>query len=133
MTPEREPGKEVAGVGAGLAVCLCKACLLSRNGWPWRRGENRLHRVNKALDAKHQKHAWSSLWCSGLRIRHCHYCGSGRCDGVGSVPGSGNSTCPGHSQKDFLGKICSPQRQVRSVSLSKEGSLGSKNEAHFGC
>ena len=83
MTPEREPGKEVAGVGAGLAVCLCKACLLSRNGWPWRRGENRLPRVNKALDAKHQKHAWSSLvvqWVkdpalSLLWLRSLRWCG----------------------------------------------------------
>ena len=40
------------------------------------------------------------LWCSGLRIGHCHCSGSGLCCGSGLIPGPGTSTCPGrHRQK----------------------------------
>ena len=39
------------------------------------------------------------LWHSGLRIWHCHWCGSGRCWGIGLIPGLGTSTICGHGQK----------------------------------
>ena len=36
---------------------------------------------------------------SGLRILHCHCCGSSHCCGVGSIPGPGTSACLRCSQK----------------------------------
>ena len=33
------------------------------------------------------------LWCSGLRIQHCHCSGSGHCCDLGLIPGLGTSTC----------------------------------------
>ena len=39
-----------------------------------------------------KKKNWSFLeFPGGLRIRHCHFCGSGKCYGVGSIPGPGTS------------------------------------------
>ena len=35
----------------------------------------------------------------GLRIWHCHCCGSGYCRGAGWICGPGTSTCHSHSQK----------------------------------
>ena len=34
------------------------------------------------------------LWCSGLRIQHCHCSGGGCCCGTGSIPGLGNFYMP---------------------------------------
>ena len=39
------------------------------------------------------------LWCSGLRIQHCHHRGLGCCCGLGSIPGSGISACHGSCKK----------------------------------
>ena len=39
------------------------------------------------------------LWCSGLKIWGFHCSRSGRCYGMGSIPGRGSSTCHGHSKK----------------------------------
>ena len=41
------------------------------------------------------------LWCSGLRVQHCHSrgLGLGRCCGAGSILGSGTSACLGSGQK----------------------------------
>ena len=39
------------------------------------------------------------LWCSGLRIQHCHCSDSGNCWGTGSTPGPEASKCHGHGQK----------------------------------
>ena len=36
--------------------------------------------------------AGARSWCSGLRIHHCHCSGSGRCCGVGLIPGPGTAT-----------------------------------------
>ena len=36
------------------------------------------------------------LWKHGLKIRCCHHSNSGRCHGMGSVPGPGTSACHGH-------------------------------------
>ena len=38
-------------------------------------------------------------WLKGLRIRHCHFCGSGYCCGMGLILGSGTFTCLRPSQK----------------------------------
>ena len=38
-------------------------------------------------------------WLSGLWIRCCHFCGSSRCWGTGSIPGLGISICCGHNEK----------------------------------
>ena len=37
---------------------------------------------------------------AGLRIQHCHCCGSGCCCGAGSIPDRGISTCWGRGQKN---------------------------------
>ena len=36
---------------------------------------------------------------SGLRIWHCHCCGSGYCRSAGLIPGLGTSACHGHAKK----------------------------------
>ena len=40
-------------------------------------------------------------WFIGLRIQHCHYCGSGCCCGAASIPSLGPSAClgRGHQKK----------------------------------
>ena len=40
------------------------------------------------------------MWHSRLRIQCCYGCGAGDNCGMGSIPGSGTSTCRGHSQKE---------------------------------
>ena len=49
------------------------------------------------------------LWLSGLRIQHCHCCGSGHCCGTGSIPGPGTSfhmpwVTPTPQKKSYLFK-----------------------------
>ena len=39
------------------------------------------------------------MWCSGLKIWHCHCIGPGHCCGVDLVPSLGTSTCHEYSQK----------------------------------
>ena len=39
------------------------------------------------------------LWCTGLRIWHCHYSSLGHCYGTGFISGPVTSTCYGHGQK----------------------------------
>ena len=39
------------------------------------------------------------LWCSGLRIQHCHFSGLCGFCGMGSIPGPGTSKCHEHGQK----------------------------------
>ena len=39
------------------------------------------------------------LWCSRLRIHHCHSCGIGRSFGLGLIPGLETSICHGCNQK----------------------------------
>ena len=41
------------------------------------------------------------LWCSGLRIQHCHCSSWGCCCGTGSVSGPGTCMCHRHGQKQF--------------------------------
>ena len=48
-------------------------------------------------------------WCSGLRIQHCHCCGSGRCSGSGVIPGPGTSAFGEHDpppKNDILIPVC---------------------------
>ena len=40
------------------------------------------------------------MWCSRLRIWHCHCSGLGSCCGKVSVPGLGTSACHGCGQKN---------------------------------
>ena len=39
---------------------------------------------------------------SGLRVQHCHCCGSDHCCHAGSTSGLGTFTCCGRSQKNYL-------------------------------
>ena len=48
------------------------------------------------------------LWHSGLRSQCCHCSGSGRCCGMGSTPGPGNSKCQGCS---------TPQKSLHVISI----------------
>ena len=54
-----------------------------------------------------KSHAGFPQWLSGLRILHCHCCGSGHCYGVGLIPGPGTSTCCGHGQNKVQPPIIS--------------------------
>ena len=62
-------------------------------------------------------------WHSRLRIWHCHCSGLGSCCGVGSVLGTGTSSCCGHNQKlkknlqIFPCKICSPKLPFNKLPL----------------
>ena len=47
----------------------------------------------------------SFLWCSWLRIWHCHYSCLGHCCDLCSIPDLGTSTCHEHSQKQKRTKI----------------------------
>ena len=38
-------------------------------------------------------------WCSGLRIQHCHCCGSGHYCSIGLIPDPGTPICYRHGQK----------------------------------
>ena len=38
-------------------------------------------------------------WLSGLKMQHCHCCGSGQFCGAGSIPGPGTSACCRCGQK----------------------------------
>ena len=50
------------------------------------------------------------MWHSGLRIRHCHFSGSGHCCGTGSIPGLGSSTGHGYGRKERkTGKQVTPR------------------------
>ena len=53
------------------------------------------------VQAKRFKILEFPLWCSGLRIWHCHCSGLDCCCGAGLIPGLGISTCRGCSQKKF--------------------------------
>ena len=57
-------------------------------------------------------------WYSRLRIQHWHYCGSGYCNGVGSIPGLGTSTCHGHGQKKVTFYIY-PKSNIVKLSRSQ--------------
>ena len=59
---------------------------------------------NKFLTVKHWIKSIYVLgvpwWLSGLKIQHCHCCGTGRyCGGVGSIPGLGTPVCHGCGKK----------------------------------
>ena len=63
---------------------------------------------------------------SGLRIWHCHCCGSGYNCGTGSIPGPGTSTCYGcakEKKKELLKEAC---RQKGNYTRRKTGILGVK-------
>ena len=51
----------------------------------------RQQNLNNKLLFKRKRGA--ALWCSGLRIQHCHCSGVGHCHGMGLIPGLGTSTC----------------------------------------
>ena len=59
---------------------------------PWHKSLDIFIKNFTNLSAKNLED-WTSLWCSRLKIQHCHSCG------IGSIPGSGTSTCHGHGQK----------------------------------
>ena len=40
------------------------------------------------------------LWCSSLRVQHCHCSGLGRHCGMGLIPGPGISACMGIAKKE---------------------------------
>ena len=52
------------------------------------------------------------MWCSGLRIWHCHHRGTGDNCCAGSFPGLGTSTCRdcGQEQKETR-PVCQKQDQ----------------------
>ena len=56
------------------------------------------------------------LWCSGLKIQHCHCSGLGHCSGTGSTSGAGAST--GTSEKKSISS-----QQIISVLIRKHSGL----------
>ena len=65
-----------------------------------------------------QKRAKSFCVARGLRIWHCHCCCWGHCYGPSSIPGSGISTCRGHSQNQTnKGYI---DIRIRNIARDKE-------------
>ena len=57
-------------------------------------------------------------WPRGLRIQHCHGCGSGHCCDMGSIPGPETSTCWGMAKlkkkncfQKYFGEKCSLNKQ----------------------
>ena len=61
-----------------------------------------------------------SWWLHGLRIWHCHYCSSGDCCGVGSMPGPRTSTYCRCSQREKKKK---KEMNVTYLNFWSRGSL----------
>ena len=55
-------------------------------------------------------------WFIGLRIQHCHYCGSGCCCGAASTPSLGPSAClgRGHQKKKKKKKKKKKRRGIKT-------------------
>ena len=61
-------------------------------------------------------------WHNGLRIQHCHCCGSGYSCSMGSIPGLGTSTCHRCNQKKKIhGSVClNTQKLLESLFLGRK-------------
>ena len=60
------------------------------------------------------------VWCSRLRIWHCHCSGSGRWCGMGSIPGPGTSSCRRRGLKKKKVKCIETETRRRGSSLVAE-------------
>ena len=65
-----------------------------------------------------EKEAWGVSWLlSGLRVQHCHYCGSGPYCGMGSIPGPGTPTYHRCGKKKKKKKKDQQHKEVLAVAL----------------
>ena len=88
----RQKGTKEVGVGEGCRNAQAEAVLLVLAI----QGQTESLEMSLSMPKRKLQRLGVALGCSGLRMWHCHCCGSSHSCGSGSVPSLGPSSCHEH-------------------------------------